>query len=68
MFKRMSIAGNQPATFPDENSMVVWLSEDGPIKINLETGAKGGRASGSRQNARRDELRLLRRMLSAWTA
>lgn len=40
MFKRMSIAGNQPATFPDENSMVVWLSEDGPIKINLETGAK----------------------------
>jgi len=36
----MSIAGNQPAAFPDENSMVVWLSEDGPIKIDLATGEK----------------------------
>ena len=40
MFKRYSIEGNQPAAFPDENSMVVWLTEDGPVKINLENGNK----------------------------
>lgn len=40
LFKRMSIAGNQPAAFPDENTMVVWLTEDGPTAIDLGTGAK----------------------------
>lgn len=40
MIKRMSIAGNQPAVFPDSKSMIVWLTEDGPTKIDLATGNK----------------------------
>ena len=40
VFKRYSVAGNQPPAFPDENTMVVWISEDGPTAIDLNTGAK----------------------------
>ncbi len=40
VFKRMSVAANQPPAFPDENSMVLWVTEDGPVCIDLETGAK----------------------------
>lgn len=40
VFKRFSIDGNQPAAFPDEDSMVLWLTEDGPICVDLATGAR----------------------------
>lgn len=40
MFKRFSVAGNQPPTFPDDDTAVLWVTEDGPIAIDLNTGAK----------------------------
>jgi outer membrane protein assembly factor BamB len=40
VFKRQSIAGNQPPAFPDDHSVVVWVTEDGPTCIDLETGAR----------------------------
>lgn len=46
VFKRQSIAGNQPPAFPDDNSMVVWVTEDGPTCLDLATGAKKWVCSG----------------------
>jgi len=40
IFKRFSVDGNQPPVFDTENSMIVWLTEDGPTRINLDTGER----------------------------
>lgn len=40
LFKRLAVAGNQPPAFPDDDSMVLWVTEDGPVCIDLATGAK----------------------------
>jgi outer membrane protein assembly factor BamB len=40
IFKRFSVDGNQPPVFDTENSMVVWITADGPTKIDLDTGAR----------------------------
>jgi outer membrane protein assembly factor BamB len=40
IFKRFSVDGNQPPVFDTEGSMVVWITADGPTKINLDTGER----------------------------
>jgi outer membrane protein assembly factor BamB len=38
--RRKSIAGSAPPVFPNDSTMVVWLSGDGPVAVDLATGAK----------------------------
>ena len=38
--KRKSISRSAPPVFPNDSTMVVWLSGDGPIAVDLATGAK----------------------------
>ncbi len=40
LFKRQSVAGNQPPAFPDDESLVLWVTEDGPVCIDVNTGEK----------------------------
>jgi len=40
LFKRYSIAGNQGPVFDTENTMIVYLSTEGPVKLDVTTGAK----------------------------
>jgi outer membrane protein assembly factor BamB len=40
LFKRYSIEGNQNPVFDTENSMIVYLTIEGPVKLDLTTGAK----------------------------
>jgi outer membrane protein assembly factor BamB len=38
LFKRFSIEGNQLPVFDTENSMIVYLTAEGPVKMDLATG------------------------------
>lgn len=40
MVKRMSIEGCQDFVFDGNDAGVLWISEEGPVKIDLNTGAK----------------------------
>ena len=40
LFKRYSIHGNQEPVFDTENSMIVYLTVEGPVKLDLATGNK----------------------------
>jgi outer membrane protein assembly factor BamB len=40
LFKRMSVEGNQQPVFDTENTAVLYLTEEGPVKIDLSTGQK----------------------------
>lgn len=40
VFKRMSVEGNQPPVFDTDNTAVLYLTEEGPVKIDLTTGKK----------------------------
>jgi outer membrane protein assembly factor BamB len=39
VFKRFSVDGNQPPVC-DGNAMIVWITADGPTRIDLDSGAK----------------------------
>jgi outer membrane protein assembly factor BamB len=40
VFKRFSVEGNQPPVFDTDHTMIVWITADGPTRIDLDTGAK----------------------------
>jgi outer membrane protein assembly factor BamB len=40
LFKRYSVAGNQEPVFDTENTMIVYLTVEGPVKLDLATGNK----------------------------
>ena len=40
LFKRYSIDGNQDPVFDTENTMIVYLTIEGPVKLDLATGAR----------------------------
>jgi outer membrane protein assembly factor BamB len=40
LFKRYAIEGCQEPVFDSENTAILFLSEDGPIKVDLSTGRK----------------------------
>jgi outer membrane protein assembly factor BamB len=40
LFKRYSIHGNQEPVFDTENTMIVYLTAEGPVKLDLATGNK----------------------------
>lgn len=40
VFKRFSVEGNQPPVFDTDHTMIVWLTADGPTRIDLDNGAR----------------------------
>lgn len=40
LFKRYSIDGNQNPVFDSENTMIVYLTAEGPVKLDVSTGNK----------------------------
>jgi hypothetical protein len=40
MFKRFSIEGGQDAVFDSENTAILYLTTEGPVKVDVTTGKK----------------------------